>query len=154
MGVDVSAMEQAVATKMGWTPLDGQQRAKGWDMLAPGGAKMAIRFDFISDETGQHFLELEQRKDRHSDWVASGFGISRKTADFWVMVNSQSVYMVPTKALATVLKKNRGSLEEKHSRRSGTESELRLFSRGQILPLELLSSAAVAITDSPVNKSD
>jgi hypothetical protein len=115
-------------------------------MVAPDGSKIAIRFDELSLETGAHYLELEQRKDRESRWRPSGFGLARKAADWWVMANSERIYVVPTKALWKSVKRDRDA-EEKHSRRNVEDPDKRLYSRAHIMPLEKLAAVSILIAD-------
>ena len=68
---DILARERAVADMFGWTHLEGKHKDDGWDMVTPDGSRVTIRFDVMSEETGMHFLELEQRADRGSRWKAS-----------------------------------------------------------------------------------
>ncbi len=144
---DILARERAVADAFGWTHLDGKHKSEGWDMVTPDGSRVTIRFDVISEETGMHFLELEQRADRDSRWKASGFGLARKQAHYWVMANSHTVYVAPTKALWKALKKARA--DEKHSRRDLDDKEKRMYSRGQIIPLETLESVCIVVCGMP-----
>ncbi len=115
-------------------------------MEAPDGSKIAIRFDELSLQTDAHFIELEQRADRDSRWKASGFGIARKNAEWWVMANSERLYLCQTKALWKAVKRERDA-DEKHSRRNLEDSDKRMYSRGQILPLKVLESVATIVTD-------
>ncbi len=147
-GVSDSILERelAIAERMGWTHLNGANKESGWDMVAPDGSKIAIRFDELSLETGAHYLELEQRKDRESRWRPSGFGLARKAADWWVMANSERIYVVPTKALWKSVKRDRDA-EEKHSRRNVEDPDKRLYSRAHIMPLEKLAAVSILIAD-------
>lgn len=138
--------EQAIAERMGWTHLGGANKEAGWDMVAPDGSKIAIRFDELSLETGAHYLELEQRKDRESRWRPSGFGLARKAADWWVMANSERIYVAPTKALWKSVKRDRDA-DEKHSRRNVEDPDKRLYSRAHIMPLEKLAAVSILIAD-------
>jgi hypothetical protein len=147
-GVSDSILERelAIAERMGWTHLDGANKESGWDMVAPDGSKIAIRFDELSLETGAHYLELEQRKDRESRWHPSGFGLARKAANWWVMVNSEKIYVAPTKELWKAVKKTRDA-DEKHSRRNVDDPEKRLYSRAHIIPLENLAAVSILIAN-------
>ena len=144
---DILARERAVADMFGWTHLEGKHKDDGWDMVTPDGSRVTIRFDVMSEETGMHFLELEQRADRGSRWKASGFGLARRQAHYWVMANSHSVYVAPTKALWRAVKKSRA--DEKHSRRDLEDKEKRMYSRGQIIPLKTLESVCIIVCGMP-----
>lgn len=146
MSGSILQRERAIAEKMGWTHLDGENKEAGWDMVAPNGSKIAIRFDELSLETGAHYLELEQRKDRDSRWLTSGFGLSRRSADLWVMANSEKIYVAPTKELWKAVKKDRDA-DEKHSRRNVEDPEKRLYSRAHIMPLDKLAAVSILIAD-------
>jgi|TARA_Y100000294_G_scaffold119600_1_gene111065 hypothetical protein len=136
--------EQAIADKMGWTHLGGVHKNDGWDMETPDGSKIAIRFDEISLDSGAHYLELEQRSDRDSKWKSSGFGLARKNADWWVMANSEKIYVTSTKKLWTIVKKAKGS-DERHSRRNLEDPDKRLFSRAHIISIEDLAACSIAV---------
>ena len=138
--------EKTIADKMGWVHLNGAHKAEGWDMVTPNGEKIAIRFDELSLETNAHYLELEQRTDRDSGWKVSGFGLARKNADWWVMANSEKIYIAPTKKLWKLVKKARGS-DEKHSRRNLDDPDKRLFSRAHILPLDEFANCCILIAN-------
>lgn len=115
-------------------------------MVTPNGEKIGIRFDELSLETNAHYLELEQRPDRDSGWKTSGFGLARKNADWWVMVNSEKIYIAPTKRLWKIVKKAKGS-DEKHSRRNLDDPDKRLFSRAHIIPLDELANCCLLIVN-------
>ncbi len=144
MSVPILEKELLVAEKMGWTHLGGIHKNEGWDMVAPDGSKIAIRFDEISLDSSAHYLELEQRSDRDSKWKASGFGLSRKKADWWVMANSEKIYVTSTKKLWTIVKKGKDA-DERHSRRNLDDPEKRLFSRAHIISIEELAACCTAI---------
>ncbi len=140
--------EEKVATLLGWAHLKGAHKMDGWDMVAPTGEKIAIRFDELSLETGAHYLELEQREDRDAAWKKSGFGISRRVADWWVMANSEKIYVTSTKTLWRVVKRARNA-DEKHSRRNLDDPDKRLFSRAHILPIQDLEKCSTLIITNP-----
>ena len=144
MSDSIIERERMIADKMGWTHLGGIRKDDGWDMVTPDGGKIAIRFDEISLETGAHYLELEQRSDRDSKWKASGFGVSRKNADWWVMANSEKIYVTSTKKLWAIVKKAKDS-DERHSRRNLEDPDKRLFSRAHIISLEDLATCSTFI---------
>lgn len=144
MGEAILNREREVAEMLGWKHLNGVHKMDGWDMETPTGEKVAIRFDELSLETGSHYLELEQRSDRDSKWVSSGFGLARKSSDWWVMANNEKIYVAATKTLWGVVKRDK-SAEEKHSRRNLDDPDKRLFSRAHILPLSDLEKCCTLV---------
>ena len=74
----------------------------------------------------------------------SAFFLANPKADWWVMANSENIYIAPTKQLWKVVKKARGS-DEKHSRRNLDDPDKRLFSRAHILPLDEFAKCCILI---------
>lgn len=144
MSDSIIERERAIADLMGWKHLEGIHKNDGWDMIAPNGEKIAIRFDELSLETEAHYLELEQREDRNSKWKSSGFGIARKNADWWVMANSEKLYVATTKKLWTIVKKSKDR-EERHSRRNISDPDKRLFSRAHIVSIDELEQCCLLV---------
>jgi hypothetical protein len=62
------------------------------------------------------------------------------------MVNSEKIYVAPTKELWKAVKKTRDA-DEKHSRRNVDDPEKRLYSRAHIIPLENLAAVSILIAN-------
>ena len=143
-------LERAVAHNLGWKVLPDNQRTDGLTCRAPDGAMIARRFDWASIETGNHYLEVESRENRESAWKASGFGIAKKKAQYWAVVNEEDVFMADVNKLARVLKKQRRELEDHVSRRNVGSHDKRMYARGYLLPLKDLEACCSVICPSPV----
>ena len=147
-------LERAVAENLGWEVLADHQRTDGLTCQAPDGAMIALRFDWPSIETGNHYLEVESRENRESSWKASGFGIAQKKAQYWAVVNEEDVFMADVNKLARLLKKQRRKLEDHVSRRNVGSHDKRMYARGYLLPLEDLEACCSVICPSPVRAPD
>jgi len=147
-------LERAVAENLGWEVLSANQRTDGLTCQAPDGAMIALRFDWPSTETGNHYLEVESRENRESAWKPSGFGIAQKRAQYWAVVNEEDVFMADVNKLARLLKKQRRELEDHVSRRNVGSHDKRMYARGYLLPLEDLEGCCSVICPSPVNAPD
>ena len=143
-------LERAVAENLGWQVLPADQRTDGLTCKAPDGSMIALRFDWASTETGNHYLEVESRENRESSWKASGFGIAQKKAQYWAVVNGEDVFMADVNKLARLLKKQRRELEDHISRRNLDSRDKRMYARGYLLPLDDLESCCSVICPSPV----
>jgi hypothetical protein len=143
-------LERAVADNLGWEVLPSNQRTDGLTCQAPDGSMIALRFDWGSIETGNHYLEVESRENRESAWKSSGFGIAQKKAQYWAVVNEEDVFMADVNKLARLLKKQRRSLEDHVSRRNLGSHNKRMYARGYLLPLEDLEACCSVICPSPV----
>ena len=98
--------------------------------------------------------EVECRENRESPWKASGFGIARKKAHYWVVVNENDVYVADVKNIVKMLKKNRGDLDDHVSRRNLDDYEKRMYARGHLVPLQYLESCCHVICASPVKSPE
>ena len=147
-------LERAVAEHLGWDVLPSNQRTDGLTCQAPDGAMIALRFDWGSIETGNHYLEVESRENRESAWKPSGFGIAQKKAQYWAVVNEDDVFIADVSKLARLIKKQRGELEDHVSRRNIDSRDKRMYARGYILPLDDLETCCSVISSSPVKAPD
>ena len=147
-------LERAVAESLGWEVLPDNQRTDGLTCKAPDGAMIALRFDWPSTETGNHYLEVESRENRESSWKASGFGIAQKKAQYWAVVIEEDVFMADGSQLARLLKKQRRALEDHVSRRNLDSRDKRMYARGYLLPLDDLESCCSVLCPSPVRAPD
>ena len=143
-------LERAVAEHLGWQVLPSNQRTDGLTCQAPDGAMIALRFDWGSIETGNHYLEVESRENRESAWKPSGFGIAQKKAQYWAVVNEEDVFMADANKLARFIKKQRSELTDHVSRRNLDSRDKRMYARGYLLPLENLEACCSVICPSPV----
>ncbi len=143
-------LERAVAEHLGWEVLPSNLRKDGLTCQAPDGAMIALRFDWGSIETGNHYLEVESRENRESAWKPSGFGIAQKKAQYWAVVNEQDVFMADANKLARFIKKQRAELTDHVSRRNLDSRDKRMYARGYLLPLENLEACCSVICPSPV----
>ena len=149
-----SDLERAVAENLGWKVLPSDKRTDGLTCQAPDGAMIALRFDWASTETGNHYLEVESRMNRESAWKASGFGIAQKKANYWAVVNGDDVFMADVNKLTRLLKKQRRELEDHVSRRNLDTRDKRMYARGYLLPLDDLESCCSVICPSPIKAPD
>ena len=145
-----SNLERAVAENLGWRVLPSDKRTDGLTCQAPDGAMIALRFDWASTETGNHYLEVESRENRESSWKPSGFGIAQKKAHYWAVVNGEDVFMADVGKLTKLLKKQRRELDDHVSRRNLDTHDKRMYARGYLLPLDDLESCCSVICPSPV----
>ena len=143
-------LERAVAENLGWEVLSANQRTDGLTCRAPDGAMIALRFDWPSTETGNHYLEVESRENRESAWKPSGFGIAQKRAQYWAVVNDEDVFMADVNKLSRLLKKQRRELDDHVSRRNVGSHDKRMYARGYLLPLDDLEACCSVICPSPV----
>ena len=81
-------VERAVAENLGWEMLTESERQDGLTCKGPDGSMIAMRFDWPSVETGNHYLEVESRENRESSWKPSGFGLAQKKAQYWAVVKT------------------------------------------------------------------
>jgi hypothetical protein len=151
---ELADYERDIASHFGWTLLSPKERGNGLTCKAPDGAMIALRFDWASMDTGNHYLEVECRENRESPWKASGFGIARKKADYWVVVNEHDVYVADVKNIVKMLKKKRGDLDDHVSRRNLDDYEKRMYARGHLVPLEFLEPCCHVICASPVKSPE
>ena len=142
--------ELAIAQHFGWEVIDEAERRDEVSCTAPDGSRIALRFDWPSVETGNHYLEVESRKNRDSSWKASAFGLARKKVDLWVVVNAEEVYVADVKLLNKRLKRVRGDIPDHVSRRNTDDLNKRMYARGHLLPLDELEDCCKVICQSPV----
>jgi hypothetical protein len=150
MSDERSAQENAIAEHFGWQVIENSKRRDGVSCTAPDGSRICLRFDWPSVETGNHYLEVESRANRESSWKASAFGIARKKADLWVVVNGREVYVADIKLLNKRLKRVRGDIPDHVSRRNIGDFDKRMYARGHLLPLEELEECCKVICVSPI----
>jgi hypothetical protein len=143
-------LERAVAECLGWEVLPNHQRIDELTCKSPDGSMIALRFDWSSTETGNHYLEVESRENRESSWKPSGFGLAQKKAQYWAVVNGKDVFVADTSKLARLLKKQRRELDDHVSRRNLDHRDKRLYARGYLLPLKELETCCSVICPSPV----
>ena len=144
-------VERAVAECLGWDILPSSERQDGLTCKGPDGSMIAMRFDWPSVETGNHYLEVESRENRESSWKPSGFGLAQKKAQYWAVVIGEDVLMADVNKLAKLIKKQRRELQDHVSRRNLESRDKRMYARGYLLPLADLESCCSVICPSPVN---
>ena len=79
--------EERLAKLMNWDFILNQSKGSSYDYITPGGSKIEVKFDWDSIKTGNHYLEIAQTNDNKVTWFPSGFSLSSKSSDYWVVIN-------------------------------------------------------------------
>ena len=96
--------ERELAEFMGWEFVEDQKKGSCYDCITTNGQKVELKMDWGSKTTGNHYLEFSQKSGSSSDWVPSGFTLSKETSDYWIVVNNDFMYISKTnRSLNTII---------------------------------------------------
>ena len=144
--------EIALAEAMGWEFVEGQKKGSGVDFVTPDGTKIECKFDWDSIKTGNHYLEFEQTSDGGATWVPSGFSISADEADIWLIMNEDWMRMLTVDAVKYAISENRSDLRIAKTKAGVNHNVSGQYSRGYLMPFEILDRYAMTIKASPIKK--
>ena len=144
--------EKRLAQFMNWEYIDTQQKGFPYDYIAPDGSKIEAKFDWGSEETGDHYLEFSQTSDGGKTWVPSGFSISEPEIDYWIVINNEFLRYFQIKVLKIFLQENRRKFKVVQSRKNINNNRPGQFSKGYLIPFDYLDKVANLKIKSPISK--
>jgi len=129
--------ERIISEYLGCEYLDNQRRGDYYDCISNSAHKIEIKFDWLSIQTGNHFLEFNQRT-YENEWVPSGIEISARDADYWIVVNNDSIYILTIESVKKMLGDNDFKIS---STRIGVNyNRTSQFAKGYLVPLDILQN--------------
>jgi len=147
-----SIHEKELAEFMKWKFIVEQQKGSSYDYIALDGSKIEAKFDWDSLKTGNHYLEIAQTNDNKVTWYPSGFSLSSKNADYWVVINSQWLRIFQIEVLMNFIQNNRNSLAQKETRSGVNYNSTGQFSKAYIIPFTDLDQYCLAKIPNPIER--
>lgn len=143
--------ERELAEFMGWEFVEGQKKGSSYDCITSNGQKVELKMDWGSKTTGNHYLEFSQKSSSGSDWVPSGFTLSKETSDYWIVVNNDFMYISKTKEVERMINE-KGETFRVTTTRPGINNNVKgQYSKAYLVPLDILEEYAVGKLKSPIN---
>ena len=149
---DENIHELQLGSYMNWHFTENQKKGSCYDFISPDGSKIEAKFDWDSIKTGNHYLEIAQTNDDKITWVPSGFTLSLKEAEFWVVINEQWIRIYQTKVLQNFIQENRSKLRIKQTRSRINFNQKGQFSKGYIIPFEELDTIVFSKFSNPIRR--
>ena len=147
-----SIHERKLADFMQWQFVEEQTKGSAYDYVALDGSKVEAKFDWDSIKTGNHYLEIAQTSDNKTTWMPSGFSISSKQADYWVVINEEWLRIFQIEVLMNFIQKNRGHLVQKETRNGVNYNSSGQFSKAYIIPFTELDHYCLAKIPNPIER--
>ena len=147
-----SIHERKLAEFMQWQFVEEQTKGSAYDYVASDGSKLEAKFDWDSIKTGNHYLEIAQTSDNKTTWMPSGFSISSKQADYWVVINEEWLRIFQIEVLMNFIQKNRGHLVQKETRSGINYNSSGQFSKAYIIPFTELDHYCLAKIPNPIER--
>ena len=147
-----SVHERKLAEFMKWKYIEEQEKGSSYDYTAFDGSKIEAKFDWDSVKTGNHYLEIAQTNDNKVTWCPSGFSLSSKNADYWVVINSQWLRIFQIEVLMNFIQNNRNSLVQKETRSGVNYNSTGQFSKAYIIPFTDLDQFCLAKIPNPIKR--
>ncbi len=149
---DQNRYELELAESMGWDFVEGQIKGSAHDFVTPDGTKVEAKFDWDSIKTGNHYLEFAQSSDGGKTWIPSGFTLSADDADLWVVINNEWMRVFSIESLKQFITENRSRLRIVTTRPGVNHNGPKQFSKGYLIPYDILDSHAVEKKTSPIRR--
>jgi len=147
-----SIHEKRLAEFMKWKFIEEQEKGCSYDYIALDGSKIEAKFDWDSVKTGNHYLEIAQTNDNKVTWFPSGFSLSSKNADYWIVINSQWLRIFQIEVLMNFIQNNRNSLIQKETRSGVNYNSTGQFSKAYIIPFTDLDQYCLAKIPNPIER--
>jgi len=147
-----SIHERKLAEFMQWQFVEEQTKGSAYDYVALDGSKVEAKFDWDSIKTGNHYLEIAQTNDNKVTWFPSGFSISSKQADYWVVINEEWLRIFQIEVLMNFIQNNRGNLVQKETRSGINFNSRGQFSKAYIIPFTELDHYCLAKIPNPIER--
>ena len=147
-----SIHEKELAEFMKWKFIEEQEKGSSYDYIALDGSKIEAKFDWDSVKTGNHYLEIAQTNDNKVTWFPSGFSLSSKNADYWIVINSQWLRIFQIEVLMNFIQNNRNSLVQKETRSGVNYNSTGQFSKAYIIPFIDLDRYCLAKIPNPIER--
>ena len=149
---DESRHERALAKAMNWEYIEGQEKGSCYDFIAPDGAKIEAKLDWDSIKWGNHYLEYAHTSDDGETVVDSGFTISAKEADYWVVVNEDYLRLFKVDVLSKFIETHGHEFEKTTSRAGVNHNRPGQYSLGYKIPMVRLDQHCILKILSPVKR--
>ena len=150
---DEARHERQLAEMMHWEYIEDQQKGSCYDFMAPDGAKIEAKFDWDSIKTGNHYLEFGQTSNNGDTWTPSGFSLSAKEADYWVVINNDWLRMFEVAKLRVFMESNRGRLKVTRTKAGVNHNQPGQFSKAYLIPFAQLDQYCILKIPSPVTRN-
>ena len=132
---------------MGWDYITEQNEGSAYDYTCEG-KKIELKQCWKSKVTKNHFLEFEQRSDFNSPWKPSGFTLSRREADVWVVANDKWIWLISINQMEKMLDEHEFPIAITESLKNG--NRIGQYARGYLVPLSILEQYATCKMKSPI----
>ena len=132
---------------MGWDYITEQSEGSAYDYTYEG-KKIELKQDWKSKVTKNHFLEFEQCSHSNSPWKPSGFELSRREADLWVVANDDLLWQIPINQMEKMLDEHKFSIQITKPRKNN--NRIGQYARGYLVPLSILNHYAARTMKSPI----
>ena len=143
--------EREIAKFMDWKFIENQKKGSSYDCITSNGSKVEIKMDWGSKTTRNHYLEFSQKSPSNPDWIPSGFSLSKKTSDYWIVVNNDFMYISKTKEIERMIDE-KGETFRITTTRAGINNNVKgQYSKAYLVPLTILEEYAVGKIKSPVH---
>jgi len=142
--------ERKLADFMGWKFVEDQKKGSSYDCITSNGQKVEIKMDWGSKTTGNHYLEFSQKSASSSEWVPSGFTLSKKSSDYWIVLNNDFMYITKTNEIERMIQEKKESFKITTTRPGINNNPEGQHSKAYLVPLTILEEYAVGKIKSPV----
>ena len=148
-----SIHERRLAEFMQWQFVEEQEKGSSYDYVASDGSKIEAKFDWDSIKTGNHYLEIAQTNDNKVTWFPSGFSLSSKSSDYWVVINEDWLRIFQIEVLMNYIQNHRASLIQKETRSGINYNSQGQYSKAYIIPFTKLDKYCLAKIPNPIDRT-
>jgi hypothetical protein len=144
--------EKKLGKLMGWDYISDQKKGSCWDYETKNGLRIEAKFDWDSIKTGNHYLEISQTSNGGASWEPSGYSLSSKKADYWIVVNDDWLRLFDMPSLQKFVETNRPHLKIKGTKSGVNYNRPGQGSKALVIPFSMLDDICLIKTPSPIQR--